>query len=72
MVQESRDLKVVVKAEDLREYLGVIKFRDTKAEEKNEVGLATGLAWTEVGGQILNIEATVMTGKGKLTLTGTG
>ena len=70
VVQESRDLKVVVKPEDLREYLGVIKFRDTKAEEKNEVGLATGLAWTEVGGQILNIEATVMTGKGKLTLTG--
>jgi ATP-dependent Lon protease len=70
VVQESRDLKIVVKLEDLREYLGVIKFRDTKAEEKNEVGLSTGLAWTEVGGQILNIEATVMTGKGKLTLTG--
>jgi ATP-dependent Lon protease len=70
VVQDGRDLKVVVRQEDLREYLGVIKFRDTKAEEKNEVGLATGLAWTEVGGQILNIEATVMTGKGKLTLTG--
>src|SRR5690242_4489565 len=70
VVQESRDLKIVVRADDLREYLGVIKFRDTKAEEKNEVGLATGLAWTEVGGQILNIEATVMTGKGKQTLTG--
>ncbi|HEX5413635.1 MAG TPA: endopeptidase La [Terriglobia bacterium] len=70
VVQEGRDLKIAVKAEDLREYLGVIKFRDTKAEEKNEVGLVTGLAWTEVGGQILNIEATVMTGKGKQTLTG--
>ncbi len=70
VVQEGRDLKIAVKQDDLREYLGVIKFRDTKAEEKNEVGLATGLAWTEVGGQILNIEATVMTGKGKLTLTG--
>jgi ATP-dependent Lon protease len=70
VVQEGRELKAVVKPEDLREYLGVIKFRDTKAEEKNEVGLSTGLAWTEVGGQILNIEATVMTGKGKLTLTG--
>jgi ATP-dependent Lon protease len=70
VVQDGRDLKVVVKQEDLREYLGVIKFRDTKAEEKNEVGLATGLAWTEVGGQILNIEATVMAGKGKQTLTG--
>ena len=51
----------------MQEYLGVIKFRDTKSEEKNEVGLATGLAWTEVGGQILNIEATIMQGKGKLT-----
>ena len=70
VVQEGRALQVVVKPETLQEYLGVIKFRDTKAEEKNEVGLATGLAWTEVGGQILNIEATVMPGKGKLTLTG--
>ncbi len=70
VVQEGHDLKVAVKGEDLHEYLGVIKFRDTKTEEKNEVGLATGLAWTEVGGQILNIEATVMPGKGKLTLTG--
>jgi ATP-dependent Lon protease len=70
VVEEGRDLKLVVRQDDLREYLGVIKFRDTKAEEKNEVGLATGLAWTEVGGQILSIEATVMTGKGKLTLTG--
>jgi ATP-dependent Lon protease len=70
VVQDGRDLKMVVGPDDLREHLGVIKFRDTKAEEKNEVGLATGLAWTEVGGQILNIEATVMTGKGKQTLTG--
>jgi len=70
VVQEGRALQVVVNAETLHEYLGVIKFRDTKAEEKNEVGLATGLAWTEVGGEILNIEATVMPGKGKLTLTG--
>ncbi|MCL5006037.1 MAG: endopeptidase La [Acidobacteria bacterium] len=70
VVQENRSLQIVVKPESLQEYLGVIKFRDTKAEEKNEVGLATGLAWTEVGGQILNIEASVMQGKGKLTLTG--
>jgi ATP-dependent Lon protease len=70
VVQGERALKIVVKQDDLRDYLGVIKFRDTKAEEKNEVGLATGLAWTEVGGQILSIEATVLTGKGKLTLTG--
>ncbi|MFB3921645.1 MAG: endopeptidase La [Terriglobia bacterium] len=70
VVKEGKGLQVTVKPEDLQEYLGVIKFRDTKSEEKNEVGLATGLAWTEVGGQILNIEATIMQGKGKLLLTG--
>jgi ATP-dependent Lon protease len=70
VVQESKTLQVAVKPDDLQEYLGVIKFRDTKSEEKSEVGLATGLAWTEVGGEILNIEATTMQGKGKLLLTG--
>jgi ATP-dependent Lon protease len=70
VVKEGKNLKVTVAAGDIQEYLGVVKFRDTKAEEKNEIGLATGLAWTEVGGQILNIEATVMQGKGKLMLTG--
>ena len=50
--------------------MGVIKFRDTIAEKTSEVGLAIGLAWTEVGGQILSTEATLMDGKGRLTLTG--
>ncbi|MBZ5516190.1 MAG: endopeptidase La [Acidobacteriia bacterium] len=70
IVKEGRGFQVAVRPEDLQEYLGVLKFRDTKSEEKSEVGLATGLAWTEVGGQILNIEATIMPGKGKLLLTG--
>ena len=70
VVKEGKSLQVIMRPEDLAEYLGVIKFRDTKAEEKNEIGLATGLAWTEVGGQILNIEVTLMQGKGKLLLTG--
>jgi ATP-dependent Lon protease len=48
----------------------VPKFRPTSAEEKNEVGLATGLAWTEVGGEILVTETTIMSGRGRLTLTG--
>ena len=51
-------------------HLGVPRFRPTVAEEKNEVGIATGLAWTEVRGEILVTEATLMPGKGHLTLTG--
>jgi ATP-dependent Lon protease len=70
VVKDGKTLQTTVGNEDLQDYLGVIKFRDTKSEEKNEIGLATGLAWTEVGGQILHIEATTMQGKGKLTLTG--
>ena len=46
------------------------RFRPTLAEETNEIGVATGLAWTEVGGEILVTEATLMPGKGQLTLTG--
>src|ERR1700747_1018004 len=57
-------------AEKVNEFLGVTKFRDTLANEKSEIGLVTGLAWTEVGGSILSTEVTVVDGKGKLTLTG--
>src|SRR5262249_45812013 len=56
--------------EKVTEYLGVPRFRNTMAEESNEIGVATGLAWTEVGGEILTTEATLMPGKGHLTLTG--
>ena len=70
VVKEGQNLQVTVTPDTLKEYLGVLKFRDTRSEEKNEVGLAMGLAWTEVGGQILATEATLMPGKGKLTLTG--
>jgi ATP-dependent Lon protease len=59
-----------ITAASVTEYLGVPRFRPTLAEEKNEIGVATGLAWTEVGGEILVIEATLMPGKGRLTLTG--
>ena len=69
-IKEGRNIRSKIELEDLKEYLGVIKFRDTRAEEKNEVGLAMGLAWTEVGGQMLATEAALMEGKGKLTLTG--
>ncbi len=56
--------------EKITEYLGVPRYRPTVAEEQNEIGIATGLAWTEVGGEILITEATLMPGRGRLTLTG--
>ncbi|HYA98126.1 MAG TPA: endopeptidase La [Methylomirabilota bacterium] len=55
---------------NVNDFLGVIKFREIWAEKKNEVGMATGLAWTEVGGSVLATETTMMEGKGRLTLTG--
>ncbi len=60
----------VVDAAKVVEYLGPMKFRDLQAELTNEVGATVGLAWTEVGGQILTTEATIMEGRGKLTTTG--
>jgi ATP-dependent Lon protease len=62
--------KAVINGEKVSELLGPWKFRDLLAEKKNEVGAATGLAWTEVGGQLLTVECTLMEGKGKLTITG--
>ncbi|MGC2402105.1 MAG: endopeptidase La [Acidobacteriaceae bacterium] len=55
---------------NLNEFLGVSKFRDSQLHETSEIGLVTGLAWTEVGGSILSTEVQVLDGKGKLTLTG--
>ena len=70
VVVEGAAFKEEITAAKVTEYLGVPRFRPTLAEEKNEIGVATGLAWTEVGGEILVIEATLMPGKGRLTLTG--
>ncbi|TVY11879.1 endopeptidase La [Paenibacillus cremeus] len=61
---------VEVTADNLKEFLGQPKFRFGMAEERDQVGAVTGLAWTEVGGDTLVIEVTVMQGNGKLTLTG--
>ena len=70
VVKEGENYTVVLNPDKLEDFLGVQKFRDTLANEKSEVGLVTGLAWTEMGGSILSTEATVVDGKGKLTLTG--
>src|SRR6187431_2779137 len=70
VVTEGKAFKQEITAEKVTAYLGVPRFRPSLAEERNEVGIATGLAWTEVGGEILVTEATLMPGKGHLTLTG--
>jgi ATP-dependent Lon protease len=70
VVVEGKAFSEEITATKVTEYLGVPRFRPTLAEESNEIGVATGLAWTEVGGEILVIEATLMPGKGRLTLTG--
>ena len=62
--------KETITAANLPDFLGVPKFRDSMVHEKNEVGLVNGLAWTEVGGSILQTEVQILDGKGKLTTTG--
>ena len=61
---------VSVTSKNLDKYLGVQRFDFGRAEQENEIGLVTGLAWTEVGGELLQIEATLLPGKGQLILTG--
>jgi ATP-dependent Lon protease len=70
VVKTDRQAHVVVSAKNLQKYLGAPKFRTSKGEEVAKIGVATGLAWTELGGELLAIEVTVMPGKGKLTITG--
>ncbi|MGO4514490.1 endopeptidase La [Terriglobus sp. 2YAB30_2] len=62
--------KEEVTKDNLSDFLGVSRFRESQVQEKSEVGLVTGLAWTEVGGSILQTEVQVLDGKGKLTTTG--
>jgi ATP-dependent Lon protease len=60
----------IISVSEIKELLGVEKFQYQNRERKDEIGMATGLAWTETGGELLFTEATLMTGKGRLTLTG--
>jgi ATP-dependent Lon protease len=71
VVKEGKEaVKIEVTPANVNEYLGIQKFRELWSSKKNEIGLTTGLAWTEVGGQVLATEAIIMEGKGRLTLTG--
>jgi len=69
VVKDSK-FEIVIDGQNIEEFLGVPKFRDSEVHEKNEVGLVTGLAWTEVGGSILQTEVAIVEGKGRPLLTG--
>jgi ATP-dependent Lon protease len=66
----SRKKSARVEANNLVDYLGVPKYRYGEVEDKDQIGIVTGLAWTDVGGELLTIEAAMMPGKGKMTVTG--
>ncbi|MDP3730994.1 MAG: endopeptidase La [bacterium] len=70
VVEKGQQLKVAVDNQKLHKFLGPARYTHQVAEKKDEVGVATGLAWTPVGGEVLSIEATKMPGRGKLILTG--
>lgn len=70
IVEHDRKTRVNVKSESIKKYLGPHQFSYGEAEKKDEIGVATGLAWTEAGGDIISIEVSVIPGSGKLILTG--
>jgi ATP-dependent Lon protease len=70
VLAKGKKKKVKVTARNMADFLGVPKYRYGMAEQEDQVGVVTGLAWTEVGGELLTIEAVMMPGKGKMTVTG--
>jgi ATP-dependent Lon protease len=70
ILKNGKEFFVNVNPAKVTSFLGVFKFRYGEIEEKDEIGLTTGLAWTEVGGELLTAEVSIMPGKGKLTITG--
>ena len=70
VVKSSTQERIVVTPKAVRRYLGVTRYRYGEAEEQQSIGVATGLAWTEVGGELLLIEVAIMPGKGNLKVTG--
>jgi len=70
VLSKGKKKKVKITAKNMADFLGVQKYRYGMAEVEDQVGVVTGLAWTEVGGELLTIEAVMMPGKGKMTVTG--
>lgn len=70
IIAEETQKKVIITTRNLEKYLGIPRYRFGVSEKENIVGVSTGLAWTEVGGDVLSIEVTLMKGKGTLLLTG--
>ena len=70
LTAKSKTKTVTVTADNIPDYLGVPRFRYGEAETEDQVGVVTGLAWTEVGGELLTIEGVMMPGKGRMTVTG--
>jgi ATP-dependent Lon protease len=70
LIYSEKNKRVRITLKNLENYLGIPKYKIDKIEKEDAIGLATGLAWTEIGGEVLSVETIVMPGKGKLTLTG--
>jgi ATP-dependent Lon protease len=70
VVKKDRNTRIRITQKTLPKYLGPQRYRINKAEQEDKVGVVTGLAWTDMGGELLATEVTVMPGKGKLTITG--
>jgi ATP-dependent Lon protease len=70
IVNNEKKKKVIISSKSVSKYLGVQKYHHGEIEEKNKIGLTVGLAWTEVGGELLAIEASIMEGNGKMIMTG--
>lgn len=70
VVEKGVEFKIKINSGNLHKFLGVPRYSDDRTQTRDEIGVATGLAWTEVGGDVMNIETSVLEGRGKLLLTG--
>jgi len=70
VVKKDRHTRVRLTTRNLAKYLGPARYRISKIEQEDKIGVVTGLAWTDMGGELLATEVTIMPGKGQLTVTG--